>query len=145
MRSTQTGLTTVFVCKHGRSTIDACITDFEDQCGFTYLDIESDEHNFSRAIELYYKLVQHTHEYTYQTISKTIQHDRVEHDTMPYVAALALGVRIHLYELKPGRRGTKKHITLDVIQEEDSKNLLDVHLLRTNRRHYGLLLPTGAI
>lgn len=161
MRSTQPGLTTVFVCKHGRSTIDACITDFEEQCGFTYLDVESDENNLSRAMELYYKLVQHNHTSTYQVISKTIHHYITEHnmalleenevrnnkagDILPYITALALGVRIHLYELKPGRRNppTKKYITCNIIQDEDSKNTLNVYLLRTNRNHYGLLLPTG--
>jgi hypothetical protein len=159
MRSAERGLTTVFVCKHRRTTDDSCITDFEEQCGFTYIDVESDENCFFRTIELYYKLLHGNHAHTYQTICKTIHQYTTEHDMtsiedngvwnnkagdiVPYVAAFVLGVRIHLYELKPGKRNPpiKKHITLKTIQEEGSKNISDVYILRTNRYKYGLLIP----
>ena len=65
-------------------------------------------------------------------------------DVMPPAAAAALNLHIQLYDMVPGTRKpyTKKRILLHHYPEEEQIPDDTVSVLRINKGHYGLLLPS---
>ena len=167
----------IFICHRGRTATDKCIKDFEDQEGFTFVDVEPDGNCFFHTLALYYGF-QHANQSThYEELHTTLRQRVVEYmlthyehyapfgltieeieemgedgvwnsnagDLMPPAAAAALNLPIQLYDIVPGTRTpyTKKRILLHRYPEEGRIPDNKISVLRMNKGHYGLLLPSS--
>jgi hypothetical protein len=158
-----------FVCKRGRTSNDLCIEDFENENNFKFHNVPPDGNCFFHTLELYYKLTENQsrnyNDFRALTITYIIENleeyqayginemdiislsdnkawNNNAGDIVVPAAAAALGVRINLYDLKPGtqRPPIKKRIILHVYPD-DSRNMETINILRINSNHFGLLVP----
>jgi hypothetical protein len=165
------GAELAFVCHHGRTETNKCINDFEDQEGFTFVDVKGDGNCLFNTLALYYGfnhpnkatspkdlradvvnyMITHLEDYAQYGVSREeIEEMRMDGkwntdagDLMLPASAKALHLHIQLYDIVPGTRTpyTKKRILLHHYPEEGNIPKDTVHVLRINRGHFGLLLP----
>ena len=170
------GVETVYLCPSRRKPnleykegIDRCITEFEDDTGFTFIDVDPDGNCFFHALELYYKLsnkqapnyqklreiivqymIEHSHKYSFEygvELDDILElyndgvWDNDAGDLVVAAAADALGIQLDIYDLQSGTRKppTKKRIVLHSYPEIGNIPKQKITLLRIHQGHFGLL------
>jgi hypothetical protein len=135
------GVDTVFVCPSRKNPklrykedLDRCITEFEDQTGYTFIDVEPDGNCFFHTLELYYQLanpgqptpnyqelraivvqhmIDHYDKYHYNygvpiedilDLSEDGEWDNDAGDLVVAAAADALRIQLKVYDLQLGTR-----------------------------------------
>lgn len=135
------GVDTAFLCPSRKNPklsykkdVDRCITEFEDNTGFTFIDVEPDGNCFFHTLELYYQLSGKGREIpNYQDIRATVVQYMIDHydkyhynygvpiedilelsedgvwdndagDLVVAAAADALHLQLKIYDLQPGTR-----------------------------------------